>query len=117
MKRILLVDDDPHVRRMLLRLLSGTYGILEAGGSSEALRLVAEGGVDGILLDAHLGAESGWNLLAALDKEAAPPVVMMTGDLVGDAEREQARARGALDIIQKPFDRASILRLAAASFG
>ncbi|MBI2363105.1 MAG: response regulator [Elusimicrobia bacterium] len=117
MKRLLLVDDDAAVRRMLGRLLSRDYQVVEAACREEALRSLAQGGLDGVFLDVRLSGESGWDLLEELRAGGSPPVVMMTGDLVYEAERGDARARGARDIVQKPFERVALLKLAADSFG
>lgn len=116
MKRLLLVDDDAAVRRMLHRLLSQEFRVLEAETSEEALRFLAAGGVDGVFLDVRLSGESGWALLEKLRGEGSPPVVMMTGDLVSGEDRDDARSRGARDIVHKPFERAALLRLAAEAF-
>jgi two-component system KDP operon response regulator KdpE len=98
---VLVVDDDPSLR-LLCRVnleLEG-YHVLEAGTVPEAQAMLVGDGVDLVLLDVHIGPESGLELMRAVrDEGGAPPVVLVTGSARLDAET-QAEADG---VVTKPF--------------
>jgi two-component system, OmpR family, KDP operon response regulator KdpE len=107
-KRVLIVDDDPGMRRML-ELTLKSYGLtpILAQNTQQALSRVAA--ADVILLDLALGQEDGWETLRMLREVAKTPVVIMSGSDVDDALRLDARTRGAQGIVQKPFDMDGLL--------
>ncbi len=101
---VLIVDDDPAVRRVLRKMLQPAgYPLLEAADGDEALRLVKDRLPSLILLDMHMPRMDG---IAALDHilEIDPKarVIMVTGD-GDDARTRLALERGACDVILKPF--------------
>lgn len=107
MARILIVDDDPHMRLVCARALirvGHTVVCVESGDL--ALREVAESqhNFDVVLLDRLMPGLSGLDTLAGL-KALAPnlPVIIITG---GAAEGIAAEAlqRGATDCLPKPFN-------------
>lgn len=68
-RRILVVDDDPHVRRALARLIGephGEFAVLQADGYAEALSLLASTeGIQAVLSDMSMGpGPGGFELLA-----------------------------------------------------
>ncbi len=106
-KRVLVIDDDP----LILELVQT---ILEAEGHSTDLLLSGETAVerarntkpDLILLDIVMRTSHGMEVLAAL-RQTAPqvPVVLLSGAVRQVADMpEIARALGARDYIEKPFD-------------
>ena len=73
-----MVDDEPAIRLLCrVNLELGGYEVREAGSLDEARRQVAEG-VDVVLLDMHLGSESGEVLLDELAEQGIP-VAVVTG--------------------------------------
>ena len=62
---VLLVDDQPEVRRVLRRLLerSGHYAVAEAGSGSDALELVHEQPPDAVILDLSMPHMSGLSVI------------------------------------------------------
>jgi two-component system nitrogen regulation response regulator NtrX len=113
---LLIVDDEPNIRRMLRVLLeSEGYGVREAGSAEAALTDVRQHPPEAVLLDLALPGVSG---LAALPQlmEAAPgvPVVMMSGRAsLHDAV--EATRLGAFHFIEKPLTpEAVLLTLAGA---
>ncbi|HIC88442.1 MAG TPA: response regulator, partial [Anaerolineae bacterium] len=65
-KTILIVDDDPHVARLLARMLrsaSRSYTILEANSGQRALELMRNRDIDLVLLDLYMPDLSGFSLL------------------------------------------------------
>lgn len=86
--RLLLIDDEPFMRRLVQRLLSdlGVRSVAEAGDGMTALRLLKAGEtkVDCILLDLEMPQMSGLEFLGALrDARDTPfatlPVIVLTG--------------------------------------
>ena len=106
--RILVVDDEPANIRLLERILRREkYSLIEtAGTAAEAIALAAAAAPDIVLLDLHLPDGNGIDVirrLRELHRDAAPLVVVLTGD---DAPwvKAEVLAAGAKDFITKPFD-------------
>jgi len=103
--RILLVDDEPNIRRMVGALLQGEgYEIDEAANGTHALRVARETPPDAVLLDLMMpGGPDGLQTLEQL-RQAFPdvPVVMMSGKAsLSDAVR--ATKLGAFQFLEKPL--------------
>ncbi|WCS28072.1 response regulator transcription factor [Methylobacterium sp. NMS14P] len=102
--RILVIDDEPPIRR-LLRTGLGTqdYAVAEAADGAAALAALEAGGVDLAILDLGLPDMAGHALLAAI-RERWPdlPVVILSSR---DDERGKVEALdlGADDYVTKPF--------------
>jgi DNA-binding NtrC family response regulator len=103
--RILVVDDDPAIRRSLRRIL-GDQEVSEAGSISEARALLSQGGpFDAILCDVSLGDGSGLALHRWLDAEIPElrsRVVLVSGGFQDPADEDYARRAG-LPTVEKPF--------------
>jgi CheY-like chemotaxis protein len=80
---VLVVEDDPHVRLLLERLVSGAgYGVLSAGSGADALAALGAPGaeVDLLLTDLGLGDLHGGELARrALELVPGLPVVYSSG--------------------------------------
>lgn len=113
MSKILVVDDDESVRRMLsLQLEAQGYDVALAFDSTSTMRAAREEALDLILLDLGLPAGDGFLLMEELKADthtASIPVIVLTG---WDAEGNQEKAyeTGAADFFQKPFNPAWLLR-------
>lgn len=103
---ILIVEDDPKQLRLYSKALRG-YRLTCVGNGTAALRALADGVPDAILLDHVLAeGERGVDFLPALKAAAAHvPVIVVSGTL---AIRDQLRAlqgpRGAHFVLEKPVD-------------
>ena len=108
MVKILVVEDDPDISDLLKRVLeSDGYEVEMATDSAGALRAVAEGEPDLVLLDVVLGGEDGRDLLVKLRQKSDVPAVFLTGrGLEGD--RIAGLRMGADDYIVKPFSRGEL---------
>jgi two-component system, NtrC family, response regulator AtoC len=108
--RVLLVDDEPAIRRMLKLLLAGKgHRVAEAGDAAEALAALAQEAPEVILLDLQLPGRSGLEVLPELLAAApAAKIVMMTahGSIASAVE---AMRTGAWDYLTKPFDNDELL--------
>lgn len=125
-KRIYLVDDDEAIRRSASFMLrSCGYSVTTFGTGVEFLGAVSGLHPGCILLDVRMPEMDGLEVQQVLRERAvAYPVVVMTGH--GDVGvAVQAMKAGAVDFIEKPFDRVVLLeaiedglaRLAQASRG
>lgn len=109
--RVLVVDDqDPN--RLLLRDLLEVEGheVTEAADGATALRLVAEGAPDLILLDVNMPGMDGFEVcrrLKADPKTVSIPVLLVTA-LSHREQRITGIASGANDYITKPIDGAEL---------
>lgn len=105
MKLILVVDDDDNIRRMTTRLLDSLgYTSMGAANEDDALKALASGRVDAVLLDVVLGNENGWEALRRIREAGQVPVVMMSGATMDEDVRKDALAMGGQGILQKPFE-------------
>jgi CheY-like chemotaxis protein len=106
--RILVVDDEPEIRGLLLRALSARgYDVETAADGAEALEQVRRSPPALVLLDAMLPKVHGFEVARRLRSDPATrgvPVVMMTAIYRGWRFAQDAReAYGAQDYIEKPF--------------
>ncbi|MGU3537685.1 response regulator [Methylobacterium sp. A54F] len=108
--RILVVDDEPPIRRLLRTgLTSQGYEVVEAGTGAAALEALARPGADLVILDLGLPDLRGHELLARI-RAAHPdlPVVVLSSrdDEPGKVE---ALDLGADDYVTKPFGMGELL--------
>lgn len=106
---VLVVDADAEHRRCLaLNLHARGYEVQMAGSGAEALRAVAAGRVDLVLLDLDLPDMDGLALLRRLRQASLVSVVVTTArDEQGD--RRAARALGADGYLAKPYGMGEML--------
>jgi len=100
---VLLVEDDPDLRRALgLVLRARGLSVSEAADGASALERLAEGGFDAVVADLGLPDLEGTELLGRL-REAAPGtrLVVLTGRSGADLRRSCRRA-GADEVLTKP---------------
>lgn len=100
--RILVVDDEAPMRRMLRRGLEADgFEVLEAQDRKTVDQRMSKPGVDLVTLDINLGGESGFDLLRHI-RGLGTPVIVLSGrsDLV---DRVAGLESGADDYITKPF--------------
>ena len=115
MTRVLVVDDEPQIRRaLLLNLRARGYDVLEAASGEAAVQAAASEHPDLVLLDLGLPGMSGLDVIAALRGWSQVPIIVLT---VRDDERAKVLAfdAGADDYVTKPFGMDELLaRLRAA---
>ena len=104
--RILIVDDEPHIRRVLSSILgSQGFDVITASDGAEGLEAVEAGGVDVVILDLMMPGANGLEILSKIRTtpgQADTPVIILTAK-GQDADREAALAGGADDFLTKPF--------------
>jgi two-component system, NtrC family, nitrogen regulation response regulator NtrX len=111
MASVLIVDDEPNIRRMVGALLGAEgYDVRDASDGAAGLTRARESEPDVVLLDLMMPGElDGLATLARL-REAAPdvPVVMMSGR-AGLADAVKATKLGAFNFLEKPLSPESVL--------
>ncbi len=111
--RILVVDDDEHLRRTLARMLAGTYEVTLAPHGAKALEILATETFDAVLTDLEMPHVGGDGLVRWLEEHQpamAACVVVMTG---GAKRAEQLAWLRAFDrdrVVAKPSSVADIVR-------
>lgn len=103
MKKMLIVDDDVHLRKLVL-----TYAQLEqfqceeAENTDQALQLIKAAKFDIVILDVMMPGKDGFEALAEIRKLSDVPVIMLTarGE---EYDRLFGFHLGADDYVQKPF--------------
>jgi DNA-binding response OmpR family regulator len=103
---VLVVDDEPHIRRVLEAMLGKEgFDVLTAEDGEQGLREMAFGGVDLVILDLLMPGAHGLEVLAKIRSDPAlgrTPVIILTAK-GQDADRDAAFAGGADDFMTKPF--------------
>src|SRR5690606_1640492 len=108
--RLLLIDDEANLRRMLRLVLEEEgYLVTEAGSAEEGLRLAPEANPEVVLLDLALPGISGLEALPRLQALLpGTPIVMMSGEAsLSDAVR--ATRQGAFHFLEKPLSPEAVL--------
>ena len=101
--RILVVDDEPQIRRFLdISLRAQGYRVESADSGEAALAALATHGADLVVLDLGLPDRDGHEVLAELRQWSAVPVILLTVR-AGEAEKVRALDAGANDYVTKPF--------------
>jgi putative two-component system response regulator len=105
--RLLVVDDDEQIRKLLVRMLgvSGGHVVEEAATVDEALVKLDAHPPDLILLDMELPGKSGLSLVPMIrsdPRHRLTPIVMMTGAAT-PARKLQALEAGVTEFLSKPF--------------
>ena len=113
--RILVVDDDPGIRRVLHILLSRAgYRVTQARDGLEALRLWRDQGSDLVITDLHMPEKNGIEtILELLTQSPGTRIIAMSGggqtkrlDLLGNTT-----LLGAVLTIEKPFTLSEMMSL------
>jgi len=104
MGRILIVDDEPNMRRILAsNLRLDQHQIWEAGGVDEAQRSLASNDFDVVITDQKMPDGEGLSVLAsAHESDPTLPVILLTAVATIELAVEAMRS-GAFDFLTKPF--------------
>lgn len=113
--RLLIVDDEPQIRRVLRATLAGQgYQVHDARTGEEALLAIREQRFDLILLDSNMPGMGGLQACREIRSGSDAAIIMLTVRN-GEADKVAALDAGADDYITKPFGMPELLaRLRAA---
>jgi DNA-binding response OmpR family regulator len=111
-KRILVVDDDENIRSLERTILEQQgFEVTTAGGGEEALKLLAGGPFDLLLLDIMMPGKDGFEVCRQIKQDPRAremPVVFLTAKGGGEALAEGFES-GAVMYINKPFTARKLL--------
>ena len=107
---IVIVDDDEQIRELLrLTIPEADFTVREASGGPETLRMIEAETPALVLLDWHMPARPGAEVLEELKRRWPDlPVVVLTAEQ-RQSERERADALGANAFLTKPFSPIELL--------
>ena len=104
--RILVVDDEPHIRRILTTVLGiEGFSVRLARDGTEGLKIWTADPFDLVILDLVMPGASGLEVLAKIrshPERGSTPVIILTAK-GQDTDRQAALAGGADDFLTKPF--------------
>jgi two-component system, OmpR family, KDP operon response regulator KdpE len=109
MGNILIVEDDPNIRKLVrVNLVKRGYTVSEAGDSHQAMALFQEVPVDLVLLDLMLPGLSGVDVCAWIRARSDVPIIVLSARLEEDL-KVAALDAGADDYVTKPFGSEELL--------
>lgn len=106
MEKLLVVDDDEAIRRLIRLEFRDTYEIIDSGEPQQGLALALEHKPDAILLDLRMPNYSGYELLqtfTAFSHTQKIPVIVVSGE-AGAHIKEHCKQLGAFAYFEKPID-------------
>lgn len=109
MGNILIVEDDPNIRKLVrVNLIKRGYTIREAGDSHQAIEFFQSEPIDLVLLDLMLPGLSGVDVCAWIRARSEVPIIILSARLEEDL-KVAALDAGADDYVTKPFGQEELL--------
>ncbi len=103
--KVLIVDDEPPIRKILTRWLTGWgYGVREAGSAVEALEVMAADPADIVLCDVAMPEHDGLWLAEQLHARWPQTAIIMSTARDDPKTVRTSRTVGAVAYVIKPFD-------------
>jgi two-component system alkaline phosphatase synthesis response regulator PhoP len=103
MNRVLVVDDDPGIVKVVRAYLEQAgFDVLVAYDGKKALHIARHDKPDLVVLDLMLPEMDGWDVCRALRKESDVPIIMLTAR-VEETDKLVGLELGADDYVTKPF--------------
>ena len=120
-RRVLVVDDEDHIREVAQVSLESlaVWEVIEAGSGHRAVELAARERPEAILLDVMMPDMDGiatFEKLQTDDSTRDVPVVFLTAS-VQSADRARLEGLGAVGILPKPFDPLTLAESVAGLLG
>lgn len=107
---VLVVDDSPMARKMLIRALPPEWDVVitQAAGGQEALQHYRQGQFDVMFLDLNMPEVDGYQVLETLRHEDLNCLVIVVSADIQEAAQTRVREMGAIAFVKKPVDAARI---------
>lgn len=103
-KSILIADDEPEIRQLISSHFAGKgWQVHEAENGKDALQVLGQNRVQVILSDIRMPESDGLELLELLRVGYSKKIPVFFLTAYADISREEAIARGAKDLLEKPF--------------
>lgn len=116
MKKILVVDDEPQIVRVIrVYLERAGFQVIPAANGEEALSLFRRERPDFVILDLNLPGMDGLDVARAIRRESNVPILMLTAR-VEEVDRITGLELGADDYVTKPFSPREIVARVRAIF-
>ena len=116
-RRILVVDDEPHIRNMVMRALEGAgYAIDCAANGKTGLELALAGGYQLVVLDLVMPQADGREVLIQLRRERPEQLVLVLSCLSDVTTKVACLDMGAHDYLTKPFSLEELLARVRVQF-
>ena len=116
LSKILIIEDEPHTRRMLRRLLQREgYETLEAADGMEGLKVFLGQPVDAVLMDIYMPEKDGLELILELrNRHGFENIIAISGGGILSTQNanilKTAQTFGARYTLSKPFTREALLK-------
>jgi DNA-binding response OmpR family regulator len=111
-KTVLVVDDDPRIRRVVRHFLSEAgYSVVDAKNAKEGIAVAQHGGVDLVLMDVMMAEMNGFAACEKLRQDERTykiPVIFLTA-LTDHSSKILGSLSGGVDYVTKPFKRRELL--------
>jgi len=113
-KQVLIVDDEPNLRKILSAQLSRDgYDVMTANDGEEGLAALKDHHIDLVITDLKMPKVDGMTLLKkALEEDPELPIVLITAHGTIDTAVEALKS-GAFDFVTKPFDKDEVRQIVA----
>jgi DNA-binding response OmpR family regulator len=106
---ILIVDDDPDIRKVLYMLLRDDYAVAEAADGTEAVRYIGQHPeTDLVVLDVMMPGLDGFETCDRIRAFSNVPILFLTAKSA-EADRISAYGSGGDDFLSKPFSQAELM--------
>jgi two-component system KDP operon response regulator KdpE len=115
-QRILVIDDEPPIRRFLRTSLAAQgYSVLEAEDGNQGLALLQRNAVDAVVLDLGLPGIDGLEVLRRIREGGSSVPIVVLSSRADETGKVKALDMGADDYVTKPFGMDELLaRIRAA---
>ena len=110
MTKLLIIDDDAHLRESLAEVLDlDGFECHQAGAAKEGIAAAQKLEPEIVIMDIQLPDSSGFQICQELRKRSKTVIlIMMTGRFLSSEEKKQGFELGADEYITKPFDLAEL---------
>lgn len=110
MSRVLLVEDEEPLRRILARNLSRRgHDVTEEDNATDAIAALRDDmKFDVVLLDVNLPDRTGWDVLRAMRGHEVPPIIVLTALRPAQCRLDEFRPAA---VLLKPFPIEALIRL------
>jgi len=103
--KVLIVDDEPPIRVLLTRWLTGWgYGVRDVGSAAEALTVMAADPADIVLCDINMPEHDGLWLAEQVHAQWPQTAIIMSTGRADPPTVQTSRKLGAVAYVTKPFD-------------